>query len=144
MELWDAGGTLQKRYTRDADWFASYDRSTNLAPDSPPQSRGMGLWFDQRTGLLWTIVHVADPRWRDGAGPLMRAEGMEYLPVRDPQRVYDAIVEVIDVDAGRVLARRRFDGTVDIPVGAGLFAGARETPDGAPYLEMWRFTLVVP
>jgi len=144
MELWDASGTLVRRYTRDADWFARYDRAKNLAPGNPPQSRGMGVWFDQRTGLLWTIVHVADPQWRDGAGPLRRADGGEYMPIHDRQRVYDTIVEVIDVNAGRVLARRRFDGTVDIPIGAGLFAGVRETAEGAPYLELWRFTLVVP
>lgn len=145
MELWDADGMLRKRFTRHADWFAEYDRAANLAPGNPPQSQGMGVWFDQRSGLLWTIVHVADPRWREGTGPLRRAEGgVEYFPVLDRQRVYDAIVEVIDVDAGRVLARQRFDRTVDIPIGDGLFAGARETPDGAPYLELWRFTLVVP
>lgn len=144
LELWDADGTLHKRYTRTADWFAEYDRSTTLAPGNPPQSRGMGVWFDQRTGLVWTIVHVADPRWRDGVGPVRRAEGGEYLPVHDRQRVYDAIVEVIDVDAGRVLARQRFDHTIDIPIGAGLFAGARETPYGEPYLEVWRLVLVVP
>lgn len=142
LELWDADGTLLKRITRDADWFAPYDRATSLAPRNPPQSRGMGVWYDQRVGLLWTIMHVADPRWRDGTGPLRRAHGEEYLPIHDMQRVYDTIVEVIDVNTNRVLARRRFDMTIDLPIGAGLFAGARETPEGAPYLDVWRFSLV--
>jgi hypothetical protein len=144
LELWDAHGTLKKRFTRTADWFGEYDRATNLAPGSPPQSRGMGVWFDSRDGLLWTIVHVADPRWREGVGPLMRAEGQEYYPIRDRQRVYDAIVEVIDVGAGRVIARQRFERTVDIPVGGGVFAGVRETAAGVPYLELWRFSLITP
>jgi hypothetical protein len=86
-------------------------------------------------------VHVADRRWQEGLGPARRLEGQLVYPVQERQRVFDAIIEVIEVKTARMVAWRRFDETFDLPIGEGLYGAIRESPDGIPYVEVWRLRL---
>jgi hypothetical protein len=141
LELWDATGQRHRRLERSASWFPPYERPENITPSRPPQSRGMGVWLDRDAGHLWSLVHVADRRWQEGLGPARRLEGQLVYPVQERQRVFDAIIEVIEVKTARMVAWRRFDETFDLPIGEGLYGAIRESPDGIPYVEVWRLRL---
>jgi hypothetical protein len=141
VELWDVSGQRLRQLVRDAEWFRPYDRDRPTTREDPPQAEGVAIWFDRATGWIWTILNVPDPNWRSGLGAPQRMEGQTAYPIVDFQRVFDTVVEVLDPENGRVVARRRFDGTIDMANGFGVVAGAREREDGTPYVQLWRIVL---
>lgn len=65
-------------------------------------------------GLLWIVMAVRDPRWRR-VSPEER-QGVE-------QELYDGRLEVIDPEAGRVVASYRYDGPAEGPPPFSEFLG---------------------
>lgn len=104
IEKWSPQGRLELVVQRAAPWFRPWlDR---------PQAEGYATQLLPRlvsvseddSGLLWVAIRVADSRW----APAPRTR--EPVPGLTRQEdVVDFIVEVLDVTAGRVLMRHRFD-----------------------------------
>ena len=145
IELWDTAGRRLRRLARETDWFEPW-RSDEVdagrrrhifrererpGPDAPPPPYPptfLGLEQDDR-GRIWTVISVApNPA---GTGP----------PRGEHAR--DAIVEVLEPRAGRLLASVRVERKVEWIVGPGL-VGVRETsgPYGLPTVKVFRMVLV--
>ncbi|WP_419164596.1 6-bladed beta-propeller [Candidatus Palauibacter sp.] len=98
---------------READWFPEPSeaelRSGGHGVGRPPPLLSDILEYD---GLLWVLTWPVDPDWAR-AGPDLEDERLRY----------DSTIEVIDLEAKRVVARARFDELYDHFLGPGLVGG---------------------
>jgi len=127
VEVWDTLGTLLHRLVRDAAWYAQWTRqdAAQQGPISRPLPRIVSSYYAGE-GRLWVAAVVADRNWRPpplraarespAPGALLGAEAPRYL---------DAVVELLDLRAGRLVLSQRLDDLV-FYLGRGLAAGYRE------------------
>jgi len=104
-------GLLARTYTRDAPWFDSSAEFRKTTPTVPPVTYVAGAYTDS-DGLLWVFIGTADEDWAQALGEERVYEkegGQSAFDVVDPVKLYDTVVEVIDLDAEVVVARARFD-----------------------------------
>jgi hypothetical protein len=130
---------------RNAAWFEPHSsRPLYTEEGGPPPPMLQALYCDDES-RLWTLTHVADPKWRSaGLRPANRdyhRSGWEQRFQRD--RYYDTIIEVIDSRRGRVIAAARTDRYIEYILPGGTMGAYREV-DGAPSLLMWNVRLVNP
>lgn len=138
MERWSLEGVRQAALVREVPWFPSYT-DMRWRPGQAPHPILMALRQDA-AGRLWTVVRVADERWRD-ARPLVadtalarRNPAAQY----DPEELYDTMVEVMDPACGRVLLSRRFPGLIAGFLDDGRMISWSDRPGGHPRLTVWR------
>ncbi|WP_420127233.1 hypothetical protein [Longimicrobium sp.] len=138
IERWTLDGERQAALVRDVPWFAPYT-DMRWRPDQAPHPILMALRQDA-AGRLWSVVRVADERWRD-ARPLIadtllarRNPAAQY----DPEELYDTMVEVIDPACGRVLLSRRFPGLIAGFLDDGRMVSWSDRPGAHPRLTVWR------
>jgi len=105
LEKYSADGRLLRSISRIADWFRPHTeirppRDANSDPPNP-MLREITVAND---GRIWAMVWVAGPDWREGLPP-------ENDPVGryDDDKTYDTVLESIDPENGRVVARTRAD-----------------------------------
>lgn len=127
IHRWSDSGHRDLTIIRDADWFPPGDpESVNevLAwfEESPPPTSLRHIW-ETDEGLLWTYSIVPDPRWMPESAEV--AEDIDWV-----LRTWDTVVEVLDVDEGRVLASARRDEYL-VPVCSSEFVSTvSESADG--------------
>lgn len=98
IELWN-GRSIQKVWTREAEWFPRRTTRRNDGNISPYVS---GISGDG--SRLWTIVSVPDPSWTPSPPGTRVPQSGEALDNR-----FDTVVEVIDLNANEIVATQRFD-----------------------------------
>jgi hypothetical protein len=105
LEKYDADGRLLVTLSRMADWFMPHSeiRGPRDVNSDPPNPKLRELTVDSE-GLVWAVVWVADPNWKEGVPDVFDPYGLN-----DDDRVYDTILEAIDPANGKVLARTRSD-----------------------------------
>lgn len=134
LEEWSRTGNLLRAVSRSIDWFpplGGRSFETGYGP-RPPDPYITAVYVEE--GLLWVVSAVPDP---DRVPP--RVSAPEVTPFFLGQ-TYDSVVEVLDPNAGRLLARLR----------TGLYlAGSpaprevhtiREDSIGMRYLDIWELT----
>ncbi len=82
-------------------WFTPGPPPEGYPLEAPAPSVINGLRYE--SGLLWIATMVADDQWRDAV-----ADRVPLVPL-DPRKMVDGVVEVIDVDTGRLVARTVHD-----------------------------------
>jgi hypothetical protein len=102
------------------------------------------LWVDD-VGRLWVMMRVGDPQWETGAERV--AVGLHRRPglkITDYDSYWDTVVEVIDLQKGETIARRRFEKNLIKFLGA-YEATGRTLFDGDTYrLPVYRLRLEEP
>ena len=93
------------RISRIAEWFTPH---SNILPpkdinSDPPNPLLHDLTVDPG-GIVWVVVWVADPDWREAVSPEFDPRTTTFN-----DQVYDSVLEAIDPVSGRVLARVRTD-----------------------------------
>lgn len=124
LEEWSIDGTRLRHLKRNPPWLPS-DGYSNQNPREP-RLPSFALVQRDDNGWLWLAGLVRDARWR----PISAVEGERgavATPVQPPSMQYDAFLEVIDPEAGAVLASVRFDDPADegLPFTGG-FPGSRD------------------
>ena len=134
IEHWGPEGELLEILERHADWAPSPDAPTSSPRDAsgpPPSSIVANIQVDD-AGLLWMLIWVADEDWETAF------DDPDAQPSRHDLR--DTMIEVLDPEHRRVVARTRID---DLAIG---FSGPgvmytyddREVFDK---LKLWRLRL---
>jgi hypothetical protein len=127
---------------REAPFFAPYEEFTPVTRTEPPKPQISGAWVDA-AGLLWVVVSVGSPTWWRGlsAAPVATPGHGPAHAWEDEQEIYDSIVEVFDVAAGRLLASRRFNRYFWAYDSQGTVIARIEGAGGEALTEVWRFRL---
>lgn len=139
IDQWTPKGVKNRRIERHATWFEPYDRIVIGSGTKPPQPLVMAIREDD-AGLLWVVLRVPDPKWRDGLREVRGPVGQRGFAPTKLQDYVDTVVEVIDPVAGNLVARRRFDEL------AFWFADRNhlavlEDFENDPIVHLWRLTL---
>ena len=110
LTRWTADGVAVGSVARTPEWFRGKSPSSRGSPTTPPPPSIVAIREDSE-GLLWVFVNLPRDGWQS-AWPKPTANH-EYV-VRDiaTEKLYRTAIEVIDPDAGRVIARHFIDGYV--------------------------------
>ena len=127
IEHWSAAESGYFLLREGARWFRPLPADLRR-PDLSPVAHVYGLWEDE-SGLLWTVIRVMNPR---GPGPrdTLRSPEGPYTRVRDPDREWDTVVEVIDPNKKQVIATQRFDDVFFLGPGIGKVTHVTESDSG--------------
>ena len=114
IDRWDPEtGELLSAHARDVDWFPAPDPDRRYGPPDPPRSVVTGMELDPE-GRLWISLARAAPDWRDRLerrgrpGNPEGGSGWRYGPGS-----WQDVLEVLDIDAGRVLFSQVLEGRDD-------------------------------
>jgi hypothetical protein len=144
VQVWDTAGRLVRELKREPEWFTPWTTEQRLArtPRDPPFVRVMGAHVDLRERHLWITALVPDRRWQDVAPrpePGRReVPGWLALQVQDYPRAFDTIIEILDLDSGRVVVSQRFDEYVPHLLPGGFLYGLREESSGLFVVGVWQ------
>ncbi len=136
IDVYTSDLTKKGSITRVADWFPSREPEGEPSDglfDEPLTPRLMAIWEDGR-GLLWFEVVVPSPSWT----PKRRVADLSkeaYAKLGSRPR-FETIIEVLDVERRRVLARSRFNDHVGVAFGRGFYATPVEDSIGEPHLRI--------
>lgn len=111
VERYDREGRLIRAWRRPVPWFPPNEGEQPADPDLPPQPRLTAIEEDEE-GRLWVLALVPDPRHREAFGPSPRppAGSRERLvDLRDYNRYFDTIIEVLDLRRDVVVSSTRVD-----------------------------------
>lgn len=141
IERWTTPTTVTIFRRDRAPWFVEVPRDAGETDHAdPPVSSMRGVWED-RDGLVWTLVRVADRRGPAPRDSVRTVEGAYTVP-RDLARESDTIVEVLDPRSGMLVASQRFDGLFAWALGNGRVGSLIEYPDGRIEIAVLDLSLV--
>ncbi len=140
-DYWNEDGQVTRAFLRDAEWFPPWtDFNSHNMRAVRPRPRLNAMWEDQ-AGRLWTVVLVADEEW---SATERERQGERPVPARgdyDYDRIFDSIIEVIDPDSRRVIARTRFDVVINGVTNQNVLYGKTQHDDGHILIRLWRARL---
>ena len=108
LERWSADGQRDAVIERDAAWFPAYTQLGQQRGEAPKPLL-MAVRQDS-AGRLWTVVRVADPRWREARPAAVDTSLARRSPLApyDLNQIYDTVVEVFEPGCTRPAASQRF------------------------------------
>lgn len=126
MHRWASPAERDLTVVREADWFEpiapqSPDELAQWSVTKPPPHRLLHL-NESSDGLLWAYTVVPDRRWEAGQP--------DEWGVNWARQAMDTMVEVIDLQAGTVLAQHRVDDILMPVCGSDLMSVITETEIG--------------
>lgn len=134
IQLWTEDGARLDRFQSSPSWMPGSDPTA--APGSgPPPSRLMDVHEDT-SGRLWILAAVPDRNFSE--------EAMSRDPTRvpdDTSKLFDTVIEVIDLKSRQVLARSRSDNVISGFLEDGRMYGVRIRSDGSTYVQVWKPTI---
>lgn len=140
LEHWSIDGTLIQRLERDVEWFPpQVEYGVRQDPDHEP-SPGLRSISTDAQGRLWTIVDVPDRNWQTAFELGTDLYGRRTKMIRDVNKYYDTIVEAIDPESNRVVARARFDQSITGFAGDGLVFASELRGPGYPTVIVWKIS----
>ncbi len=138
LEEWDGAGQKVRAVRPVTPWATPYDERTSITPEVPPQWSIRGMWQDGSDRLI-VLALVADPDWARGLGEPQPGEaGTLRYRVTAPDKVYDAVISVIDPATGKEVARRHLDAAYRMVVSPGLIGRVIEDDAGVMRVEVAR------
>lgn len=145
LEEWAPNGRLERVLEPQSKWFQSYqavnrEAPGHVSPQVPPKPDIQAVWADS-AGRVWVAARIADPRWREGLGAPSKSEGgVQYQP-KDPELIWDTVVEVIDPVRGVILARAVLPWVVSGAVGGNQLFSIVLRPDDGIRIDIWELQL---
>jgi hypothetical protein len=142
LTQYSRSGDVRSRLAREAEWFPQYSTYVPQEPFSaPPRPRVTSIGSYGTADTVITTVSVADEGWHPNMGGARL--GGRVTQSLDLDHVFDTIIEIIDVQAGVLVARRRFDEYL-VDAGNGYFATIVELSDARFGYRLWRPALLRP
>jgi hypothetical protein len=139
LEQWDTSGRKLRELRRIVPWFEPWTLDKPITPETPPPHSIRAIRADS-AHRVWVLLDVPDDRFAEGIEREMTSRGT-FWNIVDYERVYDSVIEVIDVNSGRVLVSHRSDYWIPNFIGTDLVYAYREDEGGTPSLHIWRLRL---
>jgi hypothetical protein len=135
LEQWDVDGRKIAEWRRNASWFAPHGKGGVRSPTEPPNPLIEAVYVDANM-LAWVMISVPDKAWKNAVTqrgvlqgrPIYEASNNEYM---------DALIEVIDLRSGRLIARIQTDARALTASAYGVLVTGAETVNGVR-LDLWR------
>jgi hypothetical protein len=144
IERWSLDGTLEHTVERTTDWFEPHLLRSWGGPDEPIDSWVTDMIVDER-GYIRTTVLRASPHWPERLPPpRLNIVGDPIYPVPAGTGLFEAVIEVIDPEGGRLFVTGVFDTEVYGFVDAEHVWSYHEPIDGVPSVSIWRLRLSTP
>lgn len=146
LDEWSLAGVQLRSYRRHPEWYVVEDPYVPISPRGGRFSEVMDIELDRQSGHLWVLVQVpsSDADWADGLISEEYGGKVEYGP-GDYDKLYDTMVEVIDVQNNRLLASQRVAPALRRFVAPNLASSFGSDPTtGVEFLNVWRVTLLGP
>lgn len=150
LGVWNEDGSSTFSTTVASAWAEDGDRVLGGGPEVPPAVSIRAI-HEAEDGRLWVVGWVPAEDWRDVWQEALARAGLDELPdgevpataLPQPYRRYDSVLEVIDVEAGRIVQRRRLDRGLDVVavLEDGRILIGRETEAGIPWVQIARVEL---
>jgi len=136
LRRWSALQSLELTVTRDVDWFPPDGEYIDGMPFTIPAPPTLRHIWDDGQGRLWIYFVVADSAWEPE------------IPL-DPRhewgrRTFDTVIEVIDLNDGKVIVSKRHDHLLGMVCGTPLVYMVVEAEDGDTRLRVMKPTLIGP
>ena len=132
IQAWTSSGELLFEFRRDAGWFAP-----TLGPVRKENPEPLSGVLDLRVradGRLMVLLEIPDPEWREGIESLGGPPGFART---DWHRYVDTVLEVIDPQTRKIVARRKFDERIEQIVTDDRVASFHEETG----IRIWRIVL---
>jgi hypothetical protein len=143
IDEWDSTLTKQLELVRSPDWYPHVERPDDGTLGTAPTPRAMAIHEDKH-GRLWVLTRVRAKNWEAALGETEDVGGSRtYYPHRDPGRLFDTMIDVIDVHTRQLLVSQRVQGHFLAILSDEYLAAYREDADGTPLLDVWRVRLRV-
>ena len=144
IDRWDpATGELLQTFERGADWFPDGRSPSHSARPGRPPPTGTSAMHVDEAGRLWVLIVRPAPDWEDR----LERTPPDAHPERGPWRYgpgsLEDVIEVLDLESGRVLFSQVLDSEM-LGGWAKLFAPgwlAVYDEEGIPQYRMWRVSL---
>lgn len=133
LEHWSARGQRTVVVQRRAGWFPSVERISR-SKWSDPIFPGILSLYQDSTGLLWVLGRAPKENWRPS--PENYGSTLQTDPLN-----FDTVIEVLDLNARRVLAIQRYPWVAHRFTESGLVVSHRENTDGVVVADLWRVSL---
>jgi hypothetical protein len=143
LTLRDAGGDVRRVLRRSVSWFPPWDGWDSSYDVAPPPPRLMAVHED-RQRRLWTLSLVPAPSWsrsntKRAAGGEAPTAGVEEL-----LRSNESIIEVIEIETGRLIISRQFPKLILRILPGGLVMELAQNDDGQVAVQISRLRLLDP
>jgi hypothetical protein len=140
VDEWSATGEKLRTFTRTVSWMPPVTvRSAGVFGDRP--TAHIEATTEDTEELLWVFSRVPSESWLEALGPPESERGTTSYPQRDQGRLYDTMVDVIDLRTGRLLVSTRHAGHIRFVLKPGVVARYREDSIGTPLLDILRIGL---
>lgn len=140
LTKWSENGTKLIEMSGNASWFKPYRQTWEATPTRAPMPRGLSI-FEQGDGRVRVLLEIADRRWARGLGKEQTIEGVRVYDQLDHEKIYDAVLEVIEPGTGQLIASQVFDRTFDVLIDDELISSSRVDEDGVYMIDIWRVQL---
>ncbi len=137
---WTADGTLVRALQRRPSWFLSQAPSTIGSMTRAPDSFVNGIERDS-TGLLWVFLRTPKVTWKQGWPAVQAGQREVSSRAFDYGKMWATTIEVINPDAGRVVARQVIDRLIISATPGRRVAFFSRDADGLGRIDVVEFTL---
>jgi hypothetical protein len=138
VSRWSAAGERMATLERRPRWFPTASRFWIGNPETPPPP-AIGAVADEE-GLLWVFIRVAAPTWRE-VWPKAAENEYEYNKL-ELEKMFHTMVEVIDPDAKRVVARASLPYWLIEALPGHRAAAYTVDSHGVPHIDVYKLEVV--
>src|SRR5690606_41016209 len=132
----DANGTINRTIVRNAPWFPARERdASNTNPQVVKPLPKLITVTELENSLIATVIAAPVRSWRPGRFTANPAAA---------DTLYESLIEIIDTAAGRVVTSGYVTPFIVGTISPGLLYSRVTSPEGFPFIDVWRVKVVRP
>lgn len=144
IEEWTSDLNQGRVFSRSVSWMPRVAAPSDGVTGEQPHAYIIAIVEDD-SRRLWVYSRVPSENWKEALGPPRRRPGRpEAYPNRDRGRLFDTMVDVIDLRSNALLLSQRLGSHVRFILRHDLVASYREDANATPLLDIARVQLVIP
>jgi len=138
---WSMEGQELRTFFRSVVWMPPVEVRSAGVFGERPNAHVVALVEDE-SRRLWVFSRVPATDWQSALGPATVSRGRASFPRRDQGRLFDTMVDVIDLGSDRLIVSERVAGNVRFVLSPDpIVVRYREKEDGTPLLDVLRISM---